>query len=99
MSDMELMLLVESRKKSGWLAAFLNLFIPGAGYMYCGRWIFGIIAFVFVWAMIIMSFGIAAFLLPPLLFIDGFLSAGRHNKKLIEAVIKDRAAVKDTANT
>lgn len=95
MSDMELMLLVESRKKSGWLAAFLNLFIPGAGYMYCGRWIFGIIAFLFVAAMIAMTFGVAALVLPPILFIDGFLAAGRHNKKLISEVIRDRAAVKD----
>ena len=94
MSDMELMLLMESRKKSGWLAALLNLFVPGAGYMYCGRWIFGIIAMVFVITLIVMSFGLAAFVLPPILFIDGFLAAGRHNKRLIEAVIKDRATVR-----
>ncbi len=32
----------ESKKKSGFVAALLNLFIPGAGYMYCGNIILGL---------------------------------------------------------
>ena len=58
MSDAALLLLVESRKKSGWLAALLNLFLPGAGYIYCGRWILGIFAFFFIVALVLVSFGL-----------------------------------------
>lgn len=92
MSDAELLLLVESRKKSGWLAALLNLFLPGAGYMYCGRWFLGIVAFFFVVAMFVVSLGFAAVSIVFILIIDGFLCAGRYNKNLITQILKERAA-------
>ncbi|OQW31457.1 MAG: hypothetical protein A4E20_04005 [Nitrospira sp. SG-bin2] len=85
------MLLVESRKKSGGVAALLNLFLPGAGYIYCNNWLIGIVAFFFVITVFVLSFGFAAVFLVLMLVIDGFLCAKRYNKKLIERVIKERA--------
>jgi hypothetical protein len=90
MNDAELLLTVESRKKSGWLAAILNLFIPGAGYMYCGRWFLGIVAFFFIIALFVVSLGYAAVGLALILFVDGFLAAGRYNKQMIQQVLKER---------
>lgn len=93
MSDAELLLLAESKKKSGWVAALLNLFIPGAGYMYCGTWILGIFAFLVCVTALVVTLGTAAVVVYPIVFIDGFLSAGRANKKMIEKLIKDRASI------
>lgn len=93
MSDAELLLTVESRKKSGWLAAFMNLVLPGAGYAYCARWVLGIVVFAFVVAVFVIlgPLGYAPFV--AILFIDGFLCAGRYNKNLITQILKERAAV------
>lgn len=90
MSDAELLLLVESRKKSGGVAALLNLFLPGTGYIYCGRWVLGIFAFLFVIALYISSVGFATIGLVLMLVIDGFLCAGRYNKQIIEKVLLER---------
>lgn len=90
MSDTELLLLVESRKKSGWVAALLNLIIPGAGYMYCGRWFLGLTALALVVAMVI-TMPMASAGLVVVLFIDGFLSAGRHNRQLVTKIITERS--------
>lgn len=92
MSDTALLLKVEAGKKSGWLAAILNLFLPGAGYAYCGRWFLGIIAFFFVIAMFVFSLGYAAGGIVLILVIDGFLCAGRYNKQLILKVLADEEA-------
>lgn len=89
MSDATLLLKVEARKKSGWLAAFLNLILPGAGYVYCGRWLLGIIVFIIVIALAIASGGLIAIPLVIILIADGFLSAGRYNKKLISSVLAE----------
>ncbi|HTF98584.1 MAG TPA: hypothetical protein VL995_20755 [Cellvibrio sp.] len=94
MSDTELMLLVESRKKSRFIAILLNLFVPGAGYMYCGRWVLGIIVFFFVISLLIASFGLAAIGLIVVLVIDGALCVGRYNRKMTENLIKERAQLK-----
>lgn len=94
MSDAELLLLIESKKKSGVIAALLNLVIPGAGYMYCGRWLLGIFAFFFVIGIAIITAGIFAFGLVIILVIDGFLCANRYNKTLITKTIKERAELK-----
>jgi ABC-type multidrug transport system permease subunit len=93
MSDAELMLIVESRKKSGLVAALLNLFLPGAGYIYCGRWILGIVAFFFVVALLVSSLGYAAIGLALVLVIDGALCARRYNQKMVERTIKERASL------
>jgi ABC-type multidrug transport system permease subunit len=89
MGSETLQLKVAARRKSGWLSALLNLFIPGAGYIYCGRWILGIVAFFFVVAMVVVSLGFAAFGIVFMLFIDGFLCANRYNKKMIEKLISE----------
>lgn len=90
MSDAELLLLIESRKKSGGIAALLNLFLPGAGYIYCGRWIPGLFAFAFTAALFVLSWGFAAVGLVMMLVIDGFLCAGRYNRLLVERTLKER---------
>lgn len=82
MTDANKMLTYESHKKSGWLAGLLNLVIPGLGYGYCGRWVLGLFAFVFVIAASLATFGVAWPFLAVLIFVDGFLAAGRHNKDL-----------------
>ncbi|MDB5957513.1 hypothetical protein [Ramlibacter sp.] len=93
MSDAELLLLVESKKKSGWVAAFLNLVVPGAGYMYCGNWILGLVAFLFAVVVLVVTLGAGAAVVYPVVFIDGFLAAGRANKNMIQKLIADRAAI------
>jgi hypothetical protein len=90
MSDTEFGLLVDSKKKSGAIAALLNLVLPGAGYAYCGRWFLGIIAFFFTVLMILVSLGFAALAVWLILITDGFLCASRYNKKLIERMIEER---------
>ena len=89
-SDAEFVMLVKSKQKSGVIAALLNLFLPGAGYAYCGRWVLGIFAFIIVVAVFVASFGLAAGGLILVLIIDGFLCASRHNNKLVERMILER---------
>jgi|GEM_PF-1447935 len=96
MSDAELLLLVETRKKSGAIAALLNLFLPGAGYMYCGRWFLGVVAFFFTIALLVFSLGLAVVGVVLMLVIDGFLCAGRYNKQVIEAAMREAAGHKET---
>lgn len=89
MNDAKLMLLVESKKKSGWVAAALNLVCPGAGYAYCGRWMLGAIVFLIIIGLLVASGKEpeAAAPFAIILAIDGFLAAGRYNKKMIESVL------------
>ena len=82
-NDAKLMLLIESKKKSGWIAALLNWFFPGAGYMYCGRVALGIFALLITIGIAVATSGVGLFILIPVLFIDGFLAANRYNKKLL----------------
>ena len=84
----------EAQKKSGWLAAFLNLVFPGAGYAYCGRWILGVIVFVLFVAVATgtleqwLPVPITLVGLLPIVFIDGFLAAGRYNKDLMTRILE-----------
>lgn len=73
---------LEKKRKSGALAAGLNLIIPGAGYIYCGRVILGIAAFFIAIALVLTLFPFGAILIWLILIIDGFLCAERYNKKL-----------------
>jgi hypothetical protein len=99
MSDLERVKLeIEAKKKSGWIAALLNLFLPGAGYIYCGRVVLGILVMlicaIVAWGMI-GGFGVAWGILSPsigsgfvfVMVIDGFLCASRYNKKLIKQAL------------
>lgn len=92
MTDAEFTMLIDSKKKSGGIAALLNLCFPGAGYMYCGRWFLGIIAFFIVVGMFIASLGLAIFGIWLILITDGFLCASRYNKDLVQRMIQDRQA-------
>ena len=76
---------IEAKRKKGWIAAVWNIFIPGAGYIYCGKFIVGIIVLPFFILMILSAGPLAPFLIPTLwliLIVDGFLAANRYNKKL-----------------
>lgn len=79
---------LETRKKSGVAAALLNILLPGAGYMYCGHWILGACAFVFVVTAAIISFGYAVGVLWLVLVIDGFLSAEEYNEHLLKDAVR-----------
>lgn len=93
-----MLLLVESRKKSRFVAILLNIFLPGAGYMYCGRWILGVVAFFFVVALIVVSFGLAAIGLYIALIVDAALCVGRYNRRMTEELLRSRAQLKREAN-
>jgi TM2 domain-containing membrane protein YozV len=80
-------LLYESRKKSGWVAALLNLLLPGVGYMYCGNVVLGIVAFVFAVFLLVITLGLAAPIIVLILVVDGFLCADRHNRKLVNQLV------------
>jgi len=83
----------DSQKKSGWLAAFLNLIFPGAGYAYCGRWVLGAIVFLLFVAITTgdleqwLPYPITSIGFLPIVFIDGFLAAGRYNKDLMTRIL------------
>ena len=64
---------LEKKRKSGALAAGLNLIIPGAGYIYCGRVILGIAAFILTVLLVLTLFPYGAIAIWIVLIIDGFL--------------------------
>ncbi|TAJ91782.1 MAG: hypothetical protein EPO31_13830 [Gammaproteobacteria bacterium] len=76
---------LKHKEKSGLLAAGLNILLPGAGYMYCGRPILGIIVLPFVIGMIFVT-PAGALGIWIVLIIDGFLAAGRYNKCLAQKI-------------
>ncbi|HEX5162955.1 MAG TPA: hypothetical protein VFV88_14625 [Steroidobacteraceae bacterium] len=91
MSEAALDQLIELRKKSGFVAAVANVFLPGAGYAYCGRWIIGLFVFMIVVPLVSLVwiggvlFGVGIKVLFGfylVMVIDGFLSAGRYNRRL-----------------
>ncbi len=69
-------------KKSGLMAAVLNLLLPGAGYAYCGRATLGVVTFVIVVSLSVATCGIAVVPFAIMLVIDGFLVAHRYNQSL-----------------
>ena len=69
--------------KSGLVAAILNLMIPGLGYMYCGRIFLGIFAFILTVVIVVGTVGVGALIMYPILIIDGFLCAGRANRRIV----------------
>lgn len=87
MDNARLLLQVEAEKKSGWIAALLNLVIPGAGYAYCGRWVLAVLAFLIVVGIAAITMGMAYPFLAFVMFVDGFLCANRHNKAVIKRVL------------
>ncbi|TPV92432.1 MAG: zinc ribbon domain-containing protein [Myxococcales bacterium FL481] len=73
------------RRKNPALAAAMNVLVPGAGYIYCGRVFLGIIAFPFVAGMLFYE-PLAGFGLTLVMIVDGFLAAGRYNRRLDERI-------------
>lgn len=76
---------LEKKKKNGMLAAGLNILLPGAGYMYCGRILLGIVVLPFTLLMV-FTVPMVAITMWIVLIIDGFVCAGRYNKKLDEKI-------------
>lgn len=81
------MLLIESKKKSAGVAALLNLLFAGAGYIYCGRPVLGVLAFIITVAVTVFTAGLGWFFMALVLVIDGVMSANRYNQKLIEEML------------
>ncbi len=95
LNDAELSLFIEAKKKSIAATIFLNLFLPGAGYIYCDRWLNGITAFLF--AIVAWKSG-SVLAVITLIFIfvgDGFLCVKKYNRILIENTLKERATAKE----
>jgi ribosomal protein L32 len=76
---------LKGKHKSGFLAAGLNILVPGLGYMYCGRVLLGIIVLPFVVGMVFVMPALAI-TMWVVLIIDGFLAAGRYNKMLEQKI-------------
>jgi hypothetical protein len=57
-------------------------------------WIIGLFALVFAIVVAVSTLGFGLLVLNPIFFIDGFLGAGRANKKMIEKLLLNHAAVK-----
>jgi hypothetical protein len=74
----------EVNKKSGAAAAFLNFILPGAGYMYCGMVVLGLFVMAISIGAAVVTLGFAMLIIYPVILIDGFLAADRHNRKLLE---------------
>jgi len=67
------------------LAAGLNFILPGAGYIYCGRVILGVAAFLLA-VLILLTYQYGAILVWVVVIIDGFLCAERYNKKIAQDI-------------
>ena len=80
-------LAIKAKEKSGLIAALLNVVCPGAGYIYCKSYIIGIIAFI-IGIFLLFSLPIAYIGYLLAMFVDGLLSANRHNKKLYTKTLK-----------
>ncbi|MDP8204997.1 MAG: hypothetical protein P9L95_10750 [Candidatus Tenebribacter mawsonii] len=77
---------LEKKRKNGWAAVGLNLIFPGFGYIYCGKILLGVIVFPVAIGILIVTIGFGAFVIYPILIIDGFLAANRYNIKLDEEI-------------
>jgi len=83
-------MLYEALKKSAILSAILNLFLPGLGYMYCGKLGLGFAVLFGGLLLMALTFGLAGFIITPIVVIDGFMCAGRVNVQLADKLSKER---------
>jgi len=88
MDNVQTQLYYDTHKKSGWFAAILNMIIPGAGYMYCGNILLGILVLILFIVISIVTLGYGSVVIYAIIFIDGFLGASRFNKKLVKKIMK-----------
>ena len=76
---------LEANRKKGWIAAAWNIFLPGAGYIYCGKILIGIVILPFFILIVYTTWSMTPLIVPSLWFVlivDGFLAANRANKKI-----------------
>jgi len=98
MSDAKLLLTIEAQKKSVFLAAIMNLFIPGSANMWCGQKLFG--AIFFIAAMVLSAVLISLKEQESYTFfaigaaIGGAVVASRYNKNIIMKAVAEDAAKK-----
>jgi hypothetical protein len=89
---------LNAKRKSGMFAAGLNFVLPGAGYIYCGRILLGLVALCFTIVMVYANpFALITMLI--VLVIDGFLSADRYNKQLDAKIQKSMKKCPQCAET
>lgn len=83
------LLVLESKKKSFAITIIAGLICPGAGYMYAGSILWGVISLI---GFILFFFAIDPFLaggVSLLAVLGGVLQADRYNKKLIADSVID----------
>jgi TM2 domain-containing membrane protein YozV len=74
-------------KKSPATAAILNFLIAGIGYMYLGKWAWGILAFIFIGGVLGSTFLIlGGFLIGTLLYLPIDFALAWHAYKLAEEI-------------
>jgi len=81
-------------KKNPWGAAFISIFLPGGGHLYCGQYAAGLtvltlcVGFVVAAQIVTHPFWVEFFQTTPLwaysvlLFADGWIAADHYNRKL-----------------
>ena len=72
-----------AKEKSTLLAIGLNLLLPGAGYIYMGKWFQGIFAFLLTFGIFFAGiiFGISFWLMIEIIMVIDMLILSKKNKK------------------
>jgi TM2 domain-containing membrane protein YozV len=79
------------KKKSPATAAILNFLIAGIGYMYLGKWAWGILAFIFIGGVLGSTFLIlGGFVIGTLLYLPIDFALAWHAYKLAEEINAER---------
>lgn len=96
MSDTKLLLTIEAQKKSVFLSAVMNFFIPGSANIFCGEKTKGIVFFIVAMVLYAVFINMNQPELCTLFAIGaaigGAVIASKYNKKIImEAVTADAA--------
>ena len=82
------------QEKNPAIAAVLNLFVPGIGYMYCGRIGLGLVALFLIPLVVFLTHGIALLITVPVVVIDGVLCAQRYNRLLADRLLPGKQPLK-----
>ncbi|MGZ3689526.1 MAG: DUF2614 family zinc ribbon-containing protein [Bdellovibrionota bacterium] len=82
-----------NKKKSAGVAAILNLCLPGTGYFYAGKTLFGIGVIAFVGAIIAATYFTQVYQIVSLLLVvsfcgmvDGFFTIRRYNRTAVDDI-------------
>ena len=97
MNTAEKMMLVESQKKSKFVAALLSFIWAGAGHLYVRRWFAGILGIFVTTSLAFAAVGTGDPLFTNALlvwvivfFIDSILAVGRFNRKMTMQVLQSK---------